>query len=106
MTGWQDDKMTRWQDDKMTRWQDDKMTRLQDDTKTWYNMIIWWQDFKITCLWALMSQTRNSNFIFEIYFKSKTVSDWLTYLLTRVKSRDASASKNKKIDRELTKSPC
>jgi len=78
LTSWQVDKLTSWQDDKMTRWQDDKMTRWQDD------MMTWWQD-------DMIKGSYDSN------PKLCRLTHWLTYLLTRVKSRDASASKNENL---------
>ena len=98
MTSWHDDMMTRWHDDKRTWWQADMMTSWHDDTLTWWQadmMTIWhvdnltcwqvdmltwwqvdktcWQEFRITWFWAPKFETMTH------------------ILLTRVKSKDASA---------------
>ena len=81
-TWWQADKLTSWHDDKLTSWHDDKLTWWQAD------MMTSWHDDKLTRiqdgLWAP---------------KFETMTESLTNLLTRVKSRDASASK--KMIREI-----
>ena len=107
-TGWQDDKMTRWQDDKMTRWQDDNMTSSQHDkmirshddkTTRWhYDMMRWWDDDMMTWWHDPSSLIMILCLLSHVYrlkcLKSETPCYLLTYSLTRVKSRDASASKN------------
>ena len=75
--------MTWWHDDMMTWWHDDMMT--------------WWHDDMIQCLLSHVYRLKCSN-LGEINYMILGSQVWNydlpTYRLTRVKSRDASASKN------------
>ena len=71
----------------MTRLHDDRVTGWQNDTKRWWhdNKILRSHVYGLICL-KLKTQL--------LHFKSiLNLKLWLTRLLTRVKSRDASASK-------------
>ena len=88
MTCWHVDMLTCWHDDMLTCWHADMMTFWHDDMMTWWhadmmtcwhdNKLTWCQEFRITWFWAP---------------KFETTTYSLTRSLTRVKSRDASASK-------------
>ena len=97
ITCWHGDMTTRWNDGMMAWWHDDMLTWWHVDMMTWwgdqYDMMTWWHDDMIQCLLShAQIWVRSITWFWAPKFE--TTTQRLTYLLTRVKSRDASASKN------------
>ena len=119
MTWWHDDLMTWWHVDMMTWWHDDMMTCWHDDMLTWWHgdmvtwwhgdMVTWWPDYMMTWWHVdMMTWWHDDMMTWSNVFCLMLKSGWdqlhdfglpsfetTTRLLTRVKSRDASASKKR-----------
>ena len=99
MTRWYEGIMTWWCHDAMMPWcHDDMTTWRHDDMTAWWwrdDVMTWWRDDVMTSLQGFMIITHCLHFKSISNSKLCPLAHSLTHLLTRVKSRDASASKNR-----------